>query len=83
MQRREGKQACKDTMGSYPIRDKSTLRDRFMLKHKHKIGTDLEAPVVWLLLGGGKKNKEQRRQKRDREGKRGEKESSVRRFVMS
>ena len=23
------------------------------LKHKHNIDTDLEAPVVWLLLGGG------------------------------
>ena len=53
MQWRKGKQACKDTMESYPIRDKSTLRDRFTLKHKHNIGTDLEAPVVWLLLRGG------------------------------
>lgn len=53
---------------SYPIRDKSTWRDRFTLKHKHNIGTDLEAPVVWLLLRGKRKTKGQ---KRDREGKRG------------
>ena len=64
MQWREGKQACKDTMRSYPIRDKSTQRDRFTLKHKHSIGTDLEAPVVWLLLGGGRKTKS----KGDRKG---------------
>lgn len=57
MQRREGKQACKDTMRSYPIRDKSTQKDRFTLKHKHSIGTDLEAPVVWLLLGGKEKQR--------------------------
>lgn len=43
---------------SYPIRDKSTQRDRFTLKHKHNIGTDLEAPVVWLLLGGGGEEKQ-------------------------
>lgn len=42
---------------SYPIRDKSTRRDRFTLKHKHNIGTDLEAPVVWLLLRGKRKTK--------------------------
>lgn len=46
------------------LRDKSTQRDRFTLKHKHNIGTDLEAPVVWLLLrggGGGDKNKGDRK----------------------
>lgn len=68
MQWRKVKHACKDTMESYPIRDKSTRRDRLTLKHKHSIGTDLEAPVVWLLLRGKRKTK---RQKRDREGKRG------------
>lgn len=34
------------------LRDESTQRHRFTLKHKHNIGTDLEAPVVWLLLEG-------------------------------
>lgn len=33
-----------------------------MLRNKHNTGTDLEAPVVWLLLRG-KKNKKERRQK--------------------
>lgn len=47
-------------MESYPIRDKSTLWDRFTPKHKHSIGTDLEAPVVWLLLGGVEENKKQK-----------------------
>lgn len=57
-------------MRSYPIRDKSTQRDIFTLKHKHNIGTDLEAPVVWLLLGGAE---EKQRAKETEKGQGGEK----------
>lgn len=69
---REGKQACKDTMESYPIRDESTQRDRFTLKHKHNIGTDLEAPVVWLLLRG--RERKTKKAKETEKGRGGEKD---------
>lgn len=68
-------QSCTDTMDSDPIRDKSTRRDRFTLRHKHSVGTDLEAPVVWLLLRGRQKNKETRGGGREKHG--------VRRFLPS
>lgn len=42
------------------LRDKFEQRHRFTLQHKHNTSTDLEAPVVWLLLRG-EKNKEERR----------------------
>lgn len=82
MQRRKGKHAHKDTKESYPIRDKSTLRDRFTLKHKHNIGTDLEAPVVWLLLGGGRKTKSKGDRKGMGRAEEGKKGLSVRHFLM-
>lgn len=83
-------------MESYPVRDKSTLRDRFMLRHKHIVGTDLEAPVVWLLLRGEEERKTKSRGGRkgdreggregdregDREGERKEKGLSVRHFFL-
>lgn len=50
-------------------------------KHKHNIGTDLEAPVVWLLLGASKKQRAKETEKgqgREKEGKK----DSVRHFVM-
>lgn len=34
--------------------------------HKHHVGTDLKAPVVWLLLGGGNKEREGGGGKRDK-----------------
>lgn len=64
------------------LRDESTQRHRFTLKRKHNIGTDLEAPVVWLLLEGEERKT---KSKGDRRGagrvKEGEKERlSVRLF---
>lgn len=73
VRRREVEQSCRDTMDSDPIRDKSTRGDRFTLRHKHSVGTDLEAPVVWLLLRGRQKNKETRGGGREEHG--------VRRFL--
>lgn len=75
VRRREVEQSCRDTMDSDPIRDKSTRRDRFTLRHKHSVGTDLEAPVVWLLLRGRQENKETGGGDREEHG--------VRRFLPS
>lgn len=66
------------------LRDESTQRHRFTLKHEHNIGTDLEAPVVWLLLEGEERKT---KSKGDRRGagrvKEGEKERlSVRLFFL-
>lgn len=35
------------------LKDKCSKRRSFAPQHKHNAGTDLEAPVVWLLLKGG------------------------------
>lgn len=78
----KGKQACKDTMESYPIRDKSTQRERFTLKHKHNIGTDLEAPVVWLLLRGEEKQRVKETEE-SQGGEEKERESRVRHFLRA
>lgn len=64
------------------LRDESTQRHRFTLKHKHNIGTDLEAPVVWLLLEGEERKTKSKGDRRGAGGvKEGEKEGlSVRLF---
>lgn len=71
---RSGAVVHRHTMDSDPIRDKSTRRDRFTPRHKHSVGTDLEAPVVWLLQEGRRENKET-------EGRK-EKKDVVRRFLQ-
>lgn len=62
-------------MDSDPIRAKSTRRGRFTPRHKHSVGTDLEAPVVWLLQAEKRENKET-------EGRKGKK-VMVRHFLQS
>lgn len=71
MAERSGAVAHRHTMDSDPIRDKSTRRDG--LRNKHSVATDLEAPVVWLLLGGRQENKENKENK-ETEGGGGERE---------
>ena len=55
----------------YRLRHIFVLNDSCMLNHKHNVTTDLETPVVWLLLRGETKSKRDRKGTgRIKEGKR-------------
>jgi len=49
-------------------RPNEKLWDAHRGTHSHSVGTDLEAPVVWLLLRGKEAGKEKRKMGEERRG---------------